>query len=392
MTCIPTITVRKNSNETKTGGLFEPSTATVTLVVHYCNACSGGALPPDTSFQVLEDVNGTYWDIVIGRPLAEIDAQGNRTPWLEAYSADMTFQDVSDVNAGTKDYAYYYVKNYSCRQILDGDPGLWEITINVSMMKIDSAAQFPHCSVDIQTTARMASAWRLGPGSGADVLKVPTTNVTATGPMMGPLNANGFWEPKYWRGQLSTYQDVNGFDIDINGNPMSVAIEQIKYTISFVVRRPYIGLLSNTGIATIDTNDSWDEWVGNAGCYINKRNDTDLFGYRPGELLCEAINVTPIDEQFSKASIVLSWDEWGHFDQQIWAPNGALGALSDQAYDYPGQPALDRFIRTAFAVFWTTSYQEAFRVTGMSGLMPMAVYSIADAAITAPDCHYDYGG
>jgi hypothetical protein len=391
MTCTPTITVRKSSNSTSTGGLFQPSTATVTLVVHYCNSCTGGSIPPETPFQVLEDVNGTYWDIVVGRPLAEIDANGNRTAWLQAYSADMTFQDVADVNAGTKDYAYYYVKDYSCRQILEGDPGLWEISINVSMMKVDSAAQYPHCSVDIQTTSRMASAWRLGPGTGTDVLKVPTTNATATGPMMGSLNAGGFWEPKNWRGQNSTYQDVNGFDIDINGNPMSVAIEQIRYTISFVVRRPYIGLISSSAISTIETNSTWDEWVGNAGCYVNKRNDTTMFGYRPGELLCEAINVTPIDEQFSKASIVLVWDEWGHFDQQIWSPSGRLGGLSDQSYSYTGG-ATDRFIRTALAVFWTTSYQEAFRVVGMSGAMPMGVYSIADAAISEPDCHYTYGG
>jgi hypothetical protein len=362
----------------------------VTLVVNYCNQCPEGSSYPDTPFQVLEDVNGTYWDIVIGRPLAEINGTGVRTAWLQAISADMTSQDIVDVNAGTKDYAYYFVKDYSCRQILEGAPGLWEISINVSMLKIDNGQQFPHCSVDVQTTTRMASAWRLGPGTGTDVFKVPTTNATATGPMMGSLNANGFWEPKNWRGQLSTYQDVNGFDIDINGNPMSVAIEQIRYTISFVVRRPYIGYLQSSGTASIQTNTTWDEWVSNAGCYVNKRNDTTMFGYRPGELLCEAINVTPIDEQFSKASLVFMWDEWGHFDQQIWSLNGALGALNDQAYRYPNSAPLDRVLRTALGVFWTTSYHEAFRVVGIEALMPLNVFQIAEAAIKEPDCYYDY--
>jgi len=387
MTCTPTITVRKSSNATSTGNLFQPSMATVTLVVSYCNACTEGSSPPDTPFQVLEDVNGTYWDIVVGRPLAEIDGSGVRTAWLQAYSADMTFQDVSDVNAGTKDYAYYYVRDYNCRQMVMADPNVWEIVVNVAMMKIDNAEQFPHCSVDIQTSTRMASAWRLGPGTTSDPFKVPTTNVTATGPMMGSLNADGFWEPKYWRGQDSNYQDIGGFDIDINGNPMTVAIEQIRFTISFVVRRPFIGFIPTTGTSVIQTNSSWDEWVGNAACYVNKRNDVAMFGYRPGELLCEAINVTPIDEQFSKASIVLAWDEWGHFDQQIWSPNGQIGELSDQAYTYPGGSA-DRPIRTAIATFWTTSYHEAFRVAPMSGLMPMAVWSIADAAISEPACYY----
>ncbi len=392
MTCTPTITVRKSSNTTTTGGMFQPSTATVTLVVDYCGECTGeNEAPPDTPFQVLEDVNGTYWDILMGRPLAEIDqSTGDRTAWLQAFSADMTYQEVSDVNTGTKDYAYYYVKNFTCQQVADGHPGLWEIIINVAMLKTDSGEQYPHCSVDIQTSTRMASAWRLGPGEGNDIFKVPTTNTTTTGPMMGSLDASGgFWKPENWRGQVSAYQDVNGFDIDINGNPMSVAIEQIRYTISFVVRRPYIGFLSDNSISTVETNTTWDEWVSNASCYVNKRNDSILFGYRPGELLCESINVTPIDEQFSKASITLTWDEWGHFDQQIWSPGGGqLGGLSDQSYSYSGTK--DRFIRTALAVFWTTSYQEAFRVAGMSGLMPMAVYSIADAAISGSECYYPY--
>jgi len=385
MTCTPEITVRKSSNATATGGLFQPSTATVTLVVNYCNACTEGSFPPDTPFQVLEDVNGTYWDIVVGRPLAEIDASGIRTAWLQAYSADMTYGEVVDVNAGNKDYAYYYVRDYYCRQIEPANPGLWEITINVSMMKIDNAEQYPHCSVDIQTTSRMASAWRLGPGYTLDPFKVPTTNTTGTGPAMGTL-ADGFWEPKNWRGQVSGFQDVKGFDVDANGNPTTVAVEQIRYSISFVVRRPYLGFVPASGTSAFQTNESWDEWVTNAQCYVNKRNDATMFGYQPGELLCQEINVEPIDEQFSRATLVLVWDEWGHFDQNIWAEGGKVGALSDQSYSATGTK--DRILTTAFAVFWTTSYQEAFRVTSMSDLMPMGVWSVAEAAITAPVCYY----
>lgn len=389
MTCTPDITVLKSSLATRTGGLFQASTATVTLVVNYCGQCTGeGEAPPDTPFQVLEDVNGTYWDIVVGRPLAEIDAQGNRTAWLQAYSADMTQGEVMDVNSETIPYAYYYVKDYSCRQMPSGNPGLWEITVNVAMMKIDNSEQFPHCSVDVQTGSRMASAWRLGPGGSTDIFKVPTTNTSGTGPSMGTI-ADGYWEPKNWRGQVAAYQDVNGFDVDENGNPVSVAVEQIRYVISFVVRRPYLEFIPVTGASTFKTNESYVEFVTNAQCYVNKRNDTEMFGFPPGSLLCESINVSAIDEQFSKVSLTLVWDEWGHFDQNIWAEGGNVGGLSDQWYSTTG--TIDRVMTTAFAVFWTTSYHEAFRVASMSDLMPQAVWSVAEAAITAPVCYYPAG-
>ena len=388
MTCTPTTTILKSSIKNRTGGSFQPSTGTVSLLVDYCGACTAPDVPPDVPYQVLDDVNGVSWDIMVGRPLAQIDGAGVRTPWLTAYSADMTYQDFLDVNAGTKDYAYYYVKDYECRKVEDGQPNLWQIDINISMMTVESGERYPHCSVEIATSTRMARAWRLGPGSGTDKFKIPTTNITATGPNMGSLATNGYWEPKAWRGQVAAYQDVEGFDVDINGNPMTVAIEQVRYTLSFVVRKPYLGLVPATGASTLSTNTTWDEWVKNAPCYVNKRNDTELFGFRPGELLIENISSSQINEQFNRVSMTFSWDEWGHFDQQIWGGDGTVGSLSDQ--NYVGAGTVDRPILTAFAVFWTTSYHEAFKVSTMSGLLPMAVFSIADDAFEAPTCAYSY--
>ena len=382
MTCTPVITVLKSSNATMTGGLFQSSTAKVTLVVDYCNACAEGSFPPDTPFQVLEDVNGTYWDIVVGRPLAEIDSSGIRTAWLEAYSADMTYNEIQQVNAGSKFYARYYVRDYSCRQIPSGHPGLWEIEINIAMMKIDNADQIPHCSIDIQTSSRMASAWRLPPGDSTDLFKEPTTNLSGTGPSLGTL-ANGYWEPKNWRGQIALYQDVGGFDVDENGNPTTVAIEQIRYQISFVVRKPRKEFIPAT---SFHINDAYEEWVINAQCYVNKRNDSQLFGFAPGTLLCESIDSSSIDEQFSKVTMTLAWDEWGHFDQNIWAEGGNVGALSDQSYSKTGTK--DRIMTTAFAVFWTTSYHQAFEVSQMPNLLPYQVWEMAEKAISPPTCYY----
>lgn len=388
MTCTPTISILKSSISNVIGGSFQPSTATVSLIVDYCGACADPDLPPSRHYQVMEDVAGS-WDIVVGRPLAQIDGAGVRDPWISAYSGDMTYQEVVDVNAGTKDYAYYYVKNYQVKLVEDGgQPGVWRIDINLSMMTTEDSNRYPHCSVDVQTTSRMASAWRMGPGTSTDPFKIPTTNITATGPLMGSIN-NGHWEPKYWRGQVAAYQEVGGYDIDLNGNPMSVAIEQIRFTVSFLVRKPYLDLMgSGVGppTGTLQINTTWEEWVQNAPCYVNKRNDSEMFGFRPGELLCESISSGEINEQFNKVTIVFSWDEWGHFDQQIYGGEGTLGGLSDQNYAIAG--TIDRPMATAFSIFWTTSYHEAFRVVGMSGLFPMGVWSIAEDAFKAPTCYY----
>ena len=334
MTCTPTISILKSSITNMIGGSFQPSTATVSLIVDYCGACTGEDLPPSRGYQVLEDVAAS-WDIIVGRPLAQIDAAAVRDPWLTAYSGDMTYQEVVDVIAGTKDIAYYYVKNYQVKLVeAGGQPGVWRIDINLSMMTTENSNRYPHCSVDVQTTSRMASAWRMGPGTSTDPFVVPTTNIEATGPSMGGIN-NGHWEPKYWRGQIAAYQEVGGFDIDLNGNPMSVAIEQVRYTVSFLARKPYLDLMPATTLATNTT-----------------------------------------------------WDEWGHFDQQIYGGEGTLGGLSDQNYATAG--TIDRPMATAFSVFWTTSYHEAFKVAGMSGLFPMGVWSIAEDAFKAPTCYYPY--
>ena len=384
MTCTPTISILKSSITNVIGGSFQPSTATVSLMVDYCGACTGEDVPPSMHFQVMDDI-ASSWDIVVGRPLAQIGESAVRDPWISAFSGDMTYQEVVDVLAGSRDYAYYYVKNYQVKLVeAGGQPGVWRIDINLSMMTTEDSNRYPHCSVDVQTTSRMASAWRMGPGTSADPFVVPTTNIAATGPSMGGIN-NGHWEPKYWRGQIAAYQEVGGFDIDLNGNPMSVAIEQVRYTVSFLARKPYLDLMP---VTTLATNTTWDEWVQNAPCYVNKRNDTEMFGFRPGEILCESISSSEIDEQFNRVTIVFSWDEWGHFDQQIYGGEGTLGGLSDQNYAAAG--TIDRPMATAFSVFWTTSYHEAFKVAGMSGLFPMGVWSIAEDAFKAPTCYYPY--
>jgi|TARA_R110000796_G_scaffold26739_2_gene73955 hypothetical protein len=394
MTCTPIVTILKNSTNTTTGGIFQSSRATVTLLVNYCGACEVGSSPPDVPYQVLEDINGTSWDIVVGRPLAEIDGAGVRSAWLTAVSADMTLAEVTAVNAGTKEYAYYYVTDYRCQKVEAGDPNLWSIIINVSMMTVENSHRYPHCSVDIQTQSRMASAWRMGPGPATKPFKIPTTNISGTGPSMpgatsGTDLPHGRFDPKFWRGQVSAYMDVEGSDIDINGNPMAVAIEQIKHSVSFVARKPYLGYIPPTGFAAFEKNTGWTDWVQGASCYLNKRNNAEMWGYGVGELLCDSVTVSDIDEQFSRVTLTFTWDEWGHFDQQIWSEGGKLGGLSNQTYEYVGTK--DRLILTAFAVFWTTSYHEAFNVAELNAQMPMAVWSVAVAAFNKPTCYYPAG-
>ena len=417
MTCNPEITILKNSTNTNTGGILQQSTATVTFLVNYCGACEEGTFPPDVPYQVLEDINGTSWDIVVGRPLAQIDPDTfTRTPWLKAYSADMTAAEVASVNAGDKPYAYYYVTNYSCNLVEPANPDVWLLTVNLAMMTVENSSRYPHCTVNIETVSRMARAWRIGPGTSSSPFKVPTTNVGTgvTGPFLPPHTTltdppSGRYDPKAWRGQVSGSMDVFGSDIDINGNPMSVAIEQIKhsitavltamrpastaaassgmpFSITFVARKPYLGLIPATGADAFYKNTGWVDWAQSASCYLNKRNDATMWGYLEGELVCDSVSVSDINEQFSQVTLTFTWDEWGHFDQQMWSDSGTLGGLSNQNYVQTG--TVDRPIETALAVFWTTSYHEAFNVAEINAKLPMAVWSVATEAFYKPTCYY----
>ncbi len=376
MTCDPTIKVRKGSWDTVNGRLFNPSTMTVVVVVDYCgwDVTTCGVLP-DRGSEVVADVGNylrtgeKFFDIRIGRPLAYYDtATTTWKYWISSYTPDQT---TTEINTLPSTKTGWITKQVTCKQINAGHNGLWEIEIQLAHMAKESTYEHPHAAVSIQTSSRLARAYR----NGRDLI-IPTRNTSNTlvGPDIGSAS-NGYFDPINWRNGIKSDMDVQGYRVDINAQPTTVAIEQVRTTISFVLRRPY---LQGTSDNDWYVNEMWDKWGQDSDILLNKRNADALFGYDPGELVIEAVNVSSIDEQFSRVDLVLLWDEWAHFDQNAWGIDGTVPDLDELSM----ASSPDRPILVAETVFWTTAYHGAFALTTAD--FPDFVWELAYAAIVDP--------
>ena len=372
MTCTPAISVKKGSWDTQDGGLFATSSATVVLTVDYCGSdvaegCTEADWP-DRGAAVVSYIGyqpNNLWDIRIGRPLSYYDG-GVWNTWIDTFTADQT---AAEIAASPSTKSGWIVKSVSTRQVNAGHKGLWEVTINLSSMTLQSTGQYPNMSVDVTTQTRLARAFRAG-----STLLVPTTNTGASGPKIGTV-ASGSFDSTNWRNGLAATMDVVGIRLDINAQPVTIAVEQKRIAISFVIRKPYIG--DDPTVDTIYKNSMWTTWAINGSDKLNKRNEAALFGYGIGELVCESVNISSIDDQFSRCEVVLLWDEWGHFDQNAWGINGTVPDLSDD----PGMAVSpDRPVTVANTVFWTTSFHESFTLATTD--FPRDVWDVASIAIT----------
>ena len=369
MTCVPVIRIKKGSWDTRNGGVFAASTGRVTLIVDYCGTDAEEGCTqddwPERGTQVVNEVGfptNLRWDIRIGRPLQYYNGSA-WVLWQSSFTADQTAAEITanEING-------WVVKSFTARQVNNASNGLWEIDIELSLMTLDQGEQFPHMSVDITTQSRLARAYRGGSG-----LLIPTRNATGSGPVIG-TPASGYFEPINWRNGVKADMDCGGYRLDINAQPVTLAIEQRRIAISFVIRKPYIDNTATTN--NFVYNEMWEKWGQDATQYLNKRNETTLFGYDPGELLIESINVSSIDDQFSRCELVLLWDEWGHFDQSAWGLDGTVPDLDEQTM----AASPDRPILVAETVFWTTSFHETFTLSTTD--FPKNVWDLASIAIT----------
>jgi hypothetical protein len=170
-------------------------------------------------------------------------------------------------------------------------------------------------------------------------------------------SGNGFFNPAGWRDGTKATMDCLGGRLDVNAQPVTIAIEQTRFAISFILRKPWIDFDPTSNL--VFSNLMWTKWAINGYQTLNKRNKDALFGFGVGELVCDGVNISSLDAQFSRCEVSLVWDEWGHFDQSAWGIDGTVPDLNDD----PLQSASpDRPVLVAETVFWTTSYHEAFEL------------------------------
>lgn len=362
---MPTVSVTKPSANLTFGGMFQPSQRVIELAVDYC-----GETTPSSLQDVIDGLERNQnWAIAVGRPLGQPPTGiGTYNQFEIGTPADQTSAETTD--------RPFVVQSYTGR--LDpGSNNVWRISIVLSLLvrNITDDGDFPgrnHSAVSITSQSRSVRAYRIGK-------MVP---YDATGPNAGELmtpemswnGTNGRFD-NTWITCQGTDDDIEGDGVDINGEPLSMPIEQTSITLSFVIREPYYATYSDLSRTT---NAMWTKWGKNPSQHLNKRNTTTLFGYDVGRLVVTAVNVTPIDMEFRRVDITLVDDEWYHFDQMPWSFAGTVPELAANCDD--PTPGVDLVVWNNKYVFWITPIVEGFDWVATD--FPDDVWSFFTSAVT----------
>jgi hypothetical protein len=364
---MPTVSVTKPSGNLAFGGMFQPSMRVIELAVDYC-----GETTPSSLQDVIDGLEQNQnWAIAIGRPL------GEPPTGFGAYNQFEIGTPADQTSAETTKRPFV-VQSYT--GLLDpGSNNVWRISIVLTLLvrNINDAEDFPgrnHSSVSITSQTRGVRAYRIGkmvPYSGT-----PAADHELMTPQM-TWNATNERFDNTWI--TCSNDDIGGESVDINGEPLSMPIEQTSITLSFVIREPYYASYSDVSRTT---NAMWTKWGKNPSEHLNKRNTTTLFGYDVGRLVVTAVNVTPLDMEFRRVDITLVDDEWYHFDQMPWSTAGTVPAIANECDDPDPDPEIDLLVWHNKYVLWVTPIVEGFDWVATD--FPDDVWSFFTSAVTIP--------
>lgn len=340
-------------------GIFQPSTVVVDFRVDYSQVVAGQQKKNLNA--VLADMREQSYQIYNGRPL-QLGGTPPPSPlvnYRSYYSASSPLAYIGTVNGAI-------VRSIE-GHIIDRSACIWHISVRLDYVGYNNLYERIHANVVATSSTRTVSAYRVGPtlnlitdSSAFPKLGAVTENAIF-GPCTGSNARTGTYAQSNWITLVKSTMDVGGVPVDINGQPVSIPIEQLNYTLQFVIRRPYLeGTIpggpaspSSYGSRTVDC--TWELWGQYPEWCLNKRNAEAMFGYGPGQLVCTAVNNTPIDDEYMICSVTLTWDEWGHCDQAPWGFEGNIPPKSETTLG-----GADRPILNADTVYWINPVQESF--------------------------------
>jgi len=361
---MPIVSVTKNSHNLDYGGMFQPTTRTIELAIDYC-----GTTVPDSLTLVIDDLELLNWAVVVGRPLGQPPTgtgPGVYNQFELGWAADQTATEPL--------IRPYIVQSY--RGALDpGSNHVWRVSIQISLMvrNINYTEDYigrNHSAVSITSNSRSVRAYRIGK------LVEHSGTAASTGELMLPEMEWDGTDGRFTNTWITCgADDIGGDPLDINGEPLTMPIEQTSITLSFVIREPYYASYS---AATRTTNAMWESWGKNPRTHVNKRNSSVLFGYAIGRLVVMSVNVTRIDMEFRRVDITLVDDEWYHFDQMPWSTVGVVPKLDTGCAGEAEEGDLVTW--NCKYVLWVTPIVEGFNWSTID--FPDDVYSFFTEAVT----------
>ncbi len=348
-------------------GMFQPIETVAEFRVDYSTVVDAAKKYQLSS--VLNDMREQDFQIWPGRELyiGQLEKQPAVSPtvayryYYDASASDGVYDTPSNASEGIM------VRSID-GSMVDRTNVIWHITVRCTLLGYHSIYDRVHANVITTSSVRNASAYRLGPdlkllGDSSSSPKLGTA--TQVGGVIGTCTGSnatvGTFDASNWITYVKSTMDCGGEDVDINGQPINVPIEQVNHTLQFPIRRPYLrgiipgGASSPSGYDTRSVNCLWELWGQYPEWCLNKRNGCVMFGFPVGQLVCTAVENTPIDEEFMMCSVTLTWDEWHHGEQAPW---GFEGNIPPKAENTTG--GADRPILNADTVYWINPHQEAF--------------------------------
>jgi hypothetical protein len=157
--------------------------------------------------------------------------------------------------------------------------------------------------------------------------------------------------------------DIGGTKVDIQGQPANRFVQQMQIICEFHYDRTFT-LGPDDEIAP-EPGPYFSGWLGT-------RNSETFLGYEPGQILCNGISVSPVNDQIYIMQFKFLFD-WMSFFEQRPAPNtGGASFLAAAASTFLGVP-----YNQASKIAWYQPYPDR---EDLKLMFPEAVY---DAFLTA---------
>jgi hypothetical protein len=345
-----TVSVTKESGNLENPGMFSPTTRTMHFAVDYCDE----AVKRTSAQDVLSDMMTEGWAIAVGRPLGmPPNGVGSYNQFELGYPANRTSAESTEVP--------FVVQSIS-GELDRSSNEVWRIRVVISLMiRNITPGDFEgrnHSAVSITSESRGVRAYRT---------KATLPTLTWDGN-----------EERFTNTWITCGDDgIDGDPLDINGEPLTMPIEQTSIVLSFVIREPFY---TSYSALTRTVDAMWGTWGRNPSSHVNKRNSTVLFGYPIGRLVVTNVSVTPIDMEFRRVDVTLVDDEWYHFDQMPWSTAGVIPEL-DVECDVPLTPP-NLAVWHAKYVLWVTPIIDGFSWSQTD--FPDDVWTFFTSAVTIP--------
>ena len=367
-------------------GLFQASTLTLSFRADYSQVLSESNIAGKLS-DVLADMHEQNYQIYAGRSLAlgGVPAPSPLVSYPGLYAADATEGESATVEP--------YIVRSITGALVPGSNWIWHVDVQLSLVGYQNAYDRIHAAVITSSSTRVAQAFRLGDlnlitdDTSSPKLGAVASPTLVPGQCTATTATTGTYNQDNWITYNKATMDVGGEEVDINGQPIGVPIEQVNYTLQFVIRKPSFsppndiipgGPANPSGYGTRLAGCMWSLWGIYPQWILNKRNRTALFGFEPGELVCTAVNHAPIDDEFILCSVTLTWDEWGHCEQVPWGLNGTIPPTVKNELNSGD----DRPILNADTVYWVNPHQESFNVTEDD--FPRGAHALFEEMILVP--------